>query len=261
MYEPKIQNLLQSQNIKFRYCRIPRFSIFLTHVNIAWHCRNPLAVMFSHRTNEHNVEKEEWGAKFILRLRIYFSPYIINAFFHVKSVPPIHPNPSAWKYFCSDYIIRNFFTRKILPNRICSKPSARKYFHSYHITQNFLTENFCPNAFARMLIYPKNIINCVFGHMASGKSFQVKKFRPKSFRQKSFRAGEFGRMAGNDGSELSGSKTYFSEPQLRTTEFDSRHGKRCGGGLWRRCRVPQQSAGAQSILCAAVYVLSLIFRF
>ncbi len=72
--EPKAQNLFQSQNKKFRYYRIAStdYSIFLIQVDIVRHYRNMLAAIFLHRTSEHNVEREDWEAKLVLRLRILF---------------------------------------------------------------------------------------------------------------------------------------------------------------------------------------------
>ncbi len=45
------------------------YSVFLTHVNIVWHCRSIQSATSSHRTSEHNVEREKGEAKFILQLR------------------------------------------------------------------------------------------------------------------------------------------------------------------------------------------------
>ncbi len=97
-------------------------------------------------------------------------------------------------------------------------------------------ENFCPNAFVR-------------SHMPEN-AFAWKHFSSKL--AKVFLSGWFGRMGWNDFSELSGTKTYCSEPQLWTTEFGGRCGKRCSGGFCRGCRVPLQNAAMQSAVRAAI---------
>ncbi len=66
-------------------------------------------------------------------------------------------------------------------------------------------------------------------------------------------------MGGNDFSELSGTKTYCSEPQLWTTEFDVRPGKGCRDKFCKGCRVPLQSAtcfGAERHTCSNGCTLS-----
>ncbi len=79
----------------------------------------------------------------------------------------------------------------------------------------------------------------------SAQSRLPKIFSPASYHSKNFARMPFAQikrlfrgMGGNDFSELSGWKTYCSEPQLWTTKSDGRHSKRCGGRFCRGFRVP-----------------------
>ncbi len=82
----------------------------------------------------------------------------------------------------------------------------------------------------------------------------------KKFWAKSFGKSLFGRVDSGEWVEMTSpspdSKICCSEPQLWTTEFDGRQGKRCSGGFYRGRRLPLQSAVEQSAARAATDILS-----